>query len=108
MRIKSLLIGWLAVGVVSPVMAAGVTAPGFSTVTDTTAGTVWQSSPALNGYIAELSTAADFSGTLISSFTADNGAQGLVVSSLSPNTTYYGRIGAITAGTTTYVPTAPA
>ena len=53
------------------------------------------------GYALEASTAADFTGTLFSSTTADGAALGLVVT-LTPNTTYFMRVGALWGAVTSY------
>ncbi|MEI7529329.1 MAG: fibronectin type III domain-containing protein, partial [Elusimicrobiota bacterium] len=55
------------------------------------------------GYILDASTAANFSGTVLSSSTPDAAVVKLVVGGLSPNTTYYLRAGALNwAGAVTY------
>jgi len=47
------------------------------------------------GYRARLSTAADFSGTVFSSATADAAVSTLTLAGLAPNTTYYARAGGL-------------
>ncbi|MEK7389191.1 MAG: fibronectin type III domain-containing protein, partial [Elusimicrobiota bacterium] len=54
------------------------------------------------GYVAQASTAANFSGELFSSATANGNAVFLTPGSLDTNTTYYLRVGALWGQTTSY------
>ena len=62
-----------------------------------------------NGYELDASTAADFSGTIVSSSTTNSAVTTLTTPpSLWPNTTYYLRLGNIVSGTTSYANVTPA
>ena len=66
----------------------------------------WTDAFLATGYEVDASTASDFSGTLFSSVTTNTAAVSLVdgyATPLSPNTTYYVRLGDL-AGATTYYP----
>jgi len=60
-----------------------------------------------DGYVAEASTASDFSGMVKSSATPSNSLGALVVSGLDPNTTYHLRLGVLWSQTTSYASAAP-
>jgi hypothetical protein len=64
--------------------------------------TNWVSVNSDGGYVAEASTAADFSGALFSSSSASGDATSLSPQGLDPNTTYYLRVGALWGQTTSY------
>src|SRR5581483_4453006 len=58
------------------------------------------------GYSLEASTMSDFTGTLLSSVTADATRATLTLpASLTQDTTYYLRVGSLWSGTTSYAPT---
>src|SRR5208283_771344 len=62
------------------------------------------------GYDVEASTMNNFTGVILSTVTSNISATTLVVSSstnLSPNTTYYVRVGALYSGATVYANTVP-
>lgn len=61
-----------------------------------------------DGYVLEASTAADFSGTIVSSSTYGIHPTTLSAVSLDPNTTYYLRAGALWFSATEYVNVSPA
>jgi len=55
-----------------------------------------------DGYVAQASTAADYSGAIYSSSTSSGGSSALSILGLDPNTTYYMHVGAIWGQTTSY------
>ena len=69
----------------------------------------WTTPSPSNGYELDASTAPDFSGTLFSSSTTNSAVNSLTTpASLSPNTTYYMRLGNIVGSATSYVNVIPA
>jgi len=87
-------------------IASMVTAPSapnnisWGTILSTSIAVSWTDStnnPVNTTYIAQLSTAANFSGTIYSSSTL-KAASGALVQPLTPNTTYYGRVSALSFG----------
>lgn len=72
-------------------------APGSPVVTGVSgsSATVSWTPVAADGYRVEAATASDFSGTLVSSTTSVGSSAQLSPQSLSPNTTYYLRVGAL-------------
>lgn len=75
---------------------------------DTSLSVVWQSVGAPLGYVLEASTAADFTGVVLRSETADREAAALTLSGLAPLTTYYLRLGAVYSGGALYAAPMPA
>ena len=69
----------------------------------------WGNVNSPSGYSLEASTMSDFTGTLISSVTTDGTMNGLTFNAaqLSPNTTYFVRVGALYNGATAYALTTP-
>jgi len=87
-----------------------ITHPIITAVSSTTVTATWDGSPVSSGYDLEASTASDFSGTLFSSVTASASVLTLAAgrqSALSPNTTYFIRVGALFGATTAFVNTVP-
>ncbi|MFA5138092.1 MAG: LamG-like jellyroll fold domain-containing protein [Elusimicrobiota bacterium] len=68
----------------------------------------WASVAADSGYVLQAAMAANFTGTVLSSVTADGASTGLTLQGLYPNTTYYLRAGSIWGKTTAYASVVPA
>jgi hypothetical protein len=71
-----------------------------------TSGTIqgsWSKPGSNLGYVMELSTSAGFLVPIYSSITTDDRQTNLTVASLTSNTTYFMRVGALYAGSTSYV-----
>ena len=82
--------------------------PQISAVAASSITVVWTSTSPSAGYEVDASTAADFSGTVLSTMTTDGTVTTLAVdsmTSLSPNTTYFIRVGNFDLGTTSYAST---
>jgi len=85
-------------------------APTLSAVYVSSLTLQWGAVHSLSGYSLEASTASDFTGTIFSSVTVSTGANVLTVgtaSPLTPDTTYYVRVGALYNGTTSYASMTP-
>ena len=70
----------------------------------------WGTAAGATGYTMDASTAANFTGTVISSVTNSVSITTLTFNSgqLSPNTTYFVRVGSLSGGATSYANTTPA
>src|SRR4029077_3835283 len=87
-----------------------VGSPAISAVYMSTITATWTTVTGVTGYDVEASTANNFTGVLFTTITTNVNATSLAVSSaanLSPNTTYFLRIGALYNGATTYINTVP-
>ncbi len=62
----------------------------------------WGDPGGTNGFVIDASTDPNFTGTILSSATADPSVLSLAVSGLVPNTTYFLQAGALYGGATTY------
>src|SRR4029077_4383646 len=85
--------------------------PTITSVFISTIAVSWTTVPNTTGYEIDASTAANFTGTIFSSVTANTSATTLTVGTASPlsaNTTYYVRAGALYSGSTAYANTTPA
>src|SRR5438132_4706628 len=86
-----------------PVNPALVMPPGVSTMTVT-----YGDPGGTSGFTIDASTDMAFSGTILSSSTANVTVTTLTLSGLAPNTTYFIRAGALYGASTTYTNTVPA
>ena len=88
-----------------PSIAVAPTNLQISAVAVSSISVVWSSATPSGGYEVDAATSSDFGGTILSTMTPNGSATTLIVdsmTSLSPDTTYFIRIGNTYAGTTTY------
>jgi len=79
-----------------------ISAVGISSITAS-----WGTVLGANGYVVEASTASDFTGTIRSSASLNSSLTTLPVLSLTADTTYYLRVGALYGAATSYAVTSP-
>ena len=90
-----------------PIPVVGPTIPAVSSDTLTAAWTA-PSPNSVTGFDVEASTASDISGSVVINSTTNTSATAFATAALSPDTTYYIRVGALYNGTTAYANTTPA
>jgi len=98
---------YLSAGSTRTLAGAPPVNPIISAVYITSITASWTLVSSTMGYKVDASTASNFTGTLFSSITTSTQSAVLSPQSLSANTTYYLRVGAVYPGTTSYANTVP-
>jgi len=96
---------WLVLGSTETLGLLAPVNPSAVAVSSNSIQVSWQDPGGATGYEVDASTASNFTGVILSTLTANASATSLVVdsmTSLSADTTYYLRVGALAGGTTAY------